>query len=140
MTTDPREQAAMEQWLRQRGKKQTEEHQRHVSPCPESQVNHVVEQIKNYEKLAKQSHDSITQTLRATLSTINNDNKMRFTRVEVQIGENTRQVDANTNIPEAMQTRIDARESTKSSSSSGAHKRNDRNSVRAGATGFTELS
>ena len=54
---------------------------------PESQAVKVVEQIKNdkerlakklqedMEKLTKQSHDSIMQTLRATLSTMNNDNK-----------------------------------------------------------------
>ena len=98
------------------------------------------ELTRRHGKITKQSNDSITQTLRATLSTITNDKNTRFTKAEAQIEDNRRQAEANTNILEALQTRIDARECNNSSSSSGGHKRNDQNSVRATATGFTELS
>ena len=64
---------------------------------------------------------------------MNKDNNIRFTKVEAQIEENTRQAEANTNILK-VQTRIDALESYSRSSSSGGHKRNDQNSVRAVAT------
>ena len=65
------------------------------------------------------------------------ENHTRFARVEATI-------EGNTHALEAMQTRIDARidalENSKSSSSSGCRKRNEHNSVRVVAIGFTESS
>ena len=49
--------------------------------------------------------------LRATLSTIKQWKQYTLMKVEAQIEDNTRQFEANTNILEAMQTRIDAVES-----------------------------
>ena len=86
------------------------------------------------EYLTKHTHESIT----TTSSTKCNANNIRFTIIDAQIEDNARQDEANTNILEIMQTRIDAFESNSSSSSSGCHKRNDQNSIRADAIGFTE--
>ena len=51
-----------------------------------------------------------------------------------------RGIDENGNAHEAIQTRIDATEHNKNSSSSGSRKENEQNSVRAAATGFAESS
>ena len=52
------------------------------------------------ERLAKQNHDSIAETLRAPLFTRNKENNARFTKVEAKI-------EGYTNMLGAMQTRID---------------------------------
>ena len=83
--------------------------------------------------LAKQDNDKITATLCATLSTMRQENNARFARVEAKLDENANALDA-------MQTRIDALQHSKKSSSSGSRKGNESNSARAVATGFTEPS
>ena len=117
---------------------------------PESaDVDTTVEQLKSdMERLAKQTHEEvmnsakqnhhqIAATLGATQSTMRQESKARFARVETKI-------EGNTNALEAMQTRIDARidahENNNSSSSSRIREGNEQNSVRAVATNFTESS
>ena len=100
----------------------------------------IVEKNQRHGKI----DEAITREHRGTLFTMNKDNNTRFTTVGAQIEEKTRQAEANTNTLEGMQTRIDALESNSRSSSSGGHKRNDQNSVRAVATktdhtGFTTI-
>ena len=72
-----------------------------------------------------------------TLSTMRQENNARFARVEAK-------VEGNTNALEAMQISIgaiiDVLENSKSSLSSGSRRRNEQNSVRAVATGFTVSS
>ena len=67
-------------------RKETKRERRASEACvdiPDSEVDCIIEQIKKgMERLTKQSHDSITATFRATLSTTNNDNDIRFTKVE----------------------------------------------------------
>ena len=87
-------------------------------------------------RLVKQNHESFAATLRATLPAVRQESNVRSTRVGAKFEDGTRQSEANTNMLEAMQTRIDALESNDSPSSSGGHK--DQNSGRAVATGFTE--
>ena len=129
-TRDPTEQAAMDTEDREERKPNRRALDAWVD-IPESAVDSVVEKIKNdMERSAKQNHVSIAATLRATLSTINTENNTRLTKVEAKIDGNTRQAEATPTILEAMQTRIDALESN-NSSSSGGHKRNDQNSIRA---------
>ena len=70
--------------------------------------------------VAKQNHDKIAATLSATLSTIRQDNT-RFARVDAKF-------EGNTNALESRQTRIDALENSKSSSSPGSRKGKEQNS------------
>ena len=111
-TTDPTEQTAMdteEGEERQPTKRRASEAGVDI---PESAVDSTVEQLKHdVEKLARQNHESIAAILRGDA---------RFTKAGTKI-------EGNTNILEAMQTRIDVLENNNSSSSSGSHKRNDQN-------------
>ena len=117
---------------------------------PESaDVDTIVEQLKSdMERLAKQTHEEvmisakqnhhqIAATLGATQSTMRQESKARFARVEAKI-------ERNTNALEAMQTRIhariDAHKNNNSSSSSRIREGNEQNAVRAVATNFTESS